>query len=130
MTCASSSNQASSGTACSHRTYDFNTVVNRAPFSLRDRSRASAPQDLHRGRRALRQALRTDPQMEHESPNSTTWSTTGESEFADAVASPLSCPNGPSALSQAARADGQCFPGEVMSARFTDGLLRLRATRH
>jgi hypothetical protein len=54
----------------------------------------------------------------------------GESEFADAVASPLSCPNCPSALSQAARADGQCFPGEVMSARFTDGLLRLRATRH
>jgi hypothetical protein len=67
MTCDFSSNRTSSSTACSHPTNAFNTVVNRTPFSLRNRSRASTPQDLHRGRRALRQALLTDPQMEHKS---------------------------------------------------------------
>jgi hypothetical protein len=40
MTCASSSNQASSGTACSHPTNRFNTVVNRTPFLRHIRSRA------------------------------------------------------------------------------------------
>jgi hypothetical protein len=68
MTCVFSSNHAASGTSCSHPAKAFNTVVNRTPSSLRNRSRASTPQDPHRGRRVLRQALRTDPQMEHKSP--------------------------------------------------------------
>ncbi|TKA11807.1 glycosyltransferase family 4 protein [Actinacidiphila oryziradicis] len=52
----------------------------------------------------------------------------GEAEFADEVVSLLADPGRLSALRRAAREDARHYSGEVMSARFTGGLLRLIGT--
>jgi glycosyltransferase involved in cell wall biosynthesis len=54
----------------------------------------------------------------------------GEAEFAHAVASLLADPGRLSALRRAGREDATRYSREAMSARFTDGLVRVLSKRH